>query len=196
MAENPVDRRTLTKGVLWSVPVVVVASPAPAIAASPTPELTVSGRGSWNRTWDDTQTDGYRTFKFYTVPDGSSAPGPGICIKNSTSSMEISRAMVTYYVPYTENIIFYTGQPGRNGWSSLTADYARGTEYYLGTTYFPFTTVYTGSITAQDGQTCFPGFGFESQQGVNSSGYFFANHTVVVDGRTLAARFGPIVMTQ
>ena len=171
MSSTPFDRRHLAKGAIWSVPVVAIANAAPATAASPTPQLKVSGRGSWNLWWDSTFVDGYRSFKLYsTVPDGL-APAPGFCVENSKASTQIANASVTYYLPYYSSLTFSARNgPGFNSWSRLSRDSSKSNKYYNGVTYYAYTTVYTGGITAQNGTTCLPTFGFESNDNLSSTG--------------------------
>ena len=194
MGNESINRRHLAKGAIWSVPVVAVVSAAPATAASPSPQLEVSGRGTWNLSWNSSRVDGYRSFKLFSTVPGGTAPGPGFCVTNSTTATQISNASVTYYLPDSSLNFSASDGPGFNGWSRLTRDISKGTKYFDGDTYYPYTSVYTGGITAKNGTTCFPVFGFESDDYVSSTGYFFADHSVLLNGKATSANFGPVEM--
>lgn len=189
-----VKRRTLAKGAIWSIPVVAVASAAPAFAASPQPTLSAAGRGTWNLTWYTERVDNYQSFKLFSTIPGNTSPGQGFCVLNSTTSSAISNASVTYYLPYYDLRFSAQNGPGFNGWSQLSRDSSKNNKYYRSVTYYAYTSVYSGGITAKNGTTCFPSFGFESNDGLNTSGYFFVDHSVLVNGSTLDANYGPVQM--
>lgn len=194
MGNESIDRRHLAKGAIWSVPVVAVVSAAPATAASPSPQLQASGRGTWNLTWYTERVDNFQSFKLFSTTPGSTTPGQGFCVLNSTTSTQISNASVTYYLPYYDLTFSAQNGPGFNGWSRLSRDYGKGNKSYRNITYYAYTSVYSGGITARNGTTCFPAFGFESNDGLDSSGYFFVDHSVLVNGNTLTANYGPVQM--
>ena len=194
MDNEQINRRRLATGALWSVPVVAVASAAPATAASPSPELKAAGRGTWNLAWYTERVDNYRSFKLFSTTPGSSTPGPGFCVANTKTFMQISDASVTYYLPYYDLTFSAQNGPGFNGWSRLSRDSTKSSKFYQNITYYAYTSVYSGGITARNGTTCFPAFGFESNDGLITSGYFFVDHSVLVDGNTLLDPYGPVRM--
>ena len=195
MGSVGIDRRQLAKGAAWSIPVVAVVTAAPAMAASPMPQLNTSGRATWNLTWYTERVDNYQSFKLFSTTPGTNVPGRGFCVLNTNSSTQISNAAVTYYLPYYSSLTFSAQNgPGFNGWSRLSRDSSKSNKYFNGVTYYAYTTVYTGGVTAQDGTTCLPSFGFESNDNLSSTGYFFVDHSVLVNGNTLRANFGPVTM--
>ena len=191
--DSDIDRRRLAKGVAWSVPVIVAASVAPAVAASPMPTLSVSGRRTYNRAWYTENLDYRENYKLFSTPPLSSRPGQGFCIQNSKSSTDIQNARVTYHLPYYD-LRFVSAGPGANGWSVLSRDYSVGNKSYNGITYYAYTTEYRGGLTPQDGTTCLPSYGFESNGPLDSTGYFFVDHTVQVNGQTLRVDAGRVAM--
>ncbi len=194
MGSVGIDRRQLAKGAAWSIPVVAVVTAAPAMAASPMPQLNTSGRATWNLTWYTERVDNYQSFKLFSTAPGSNVPGQGFCVLNTKSSTQISNAAVTYYLPYYDLTFSAQNGPGFNGWSRLSRDSSKSNKYFNGVTYYAYTTVYTGGVTAQNGTTCLPSFGFESNDNLRTSGYFFVDHSVLVNGSTLRADFGPVNM--
>ncbi|MDO4919091.1 hypothetical protein [Kocuria sp.] len=192
MEPAPINRRTLAKGAVWSVPVVAMASAAPAVAASAAPELRPSGRFSYNQGWGSTQTDNSTAYKVFSTASGGTTPASGFCILNTNTSMSISNAAVTYYFPLS-NLTFSTeGGPGANGWSLMTRDTTKSTKSYNGVTYYPYTSRYTAAVTARTSTTCFPVYGFQSSSTSTRASYIYVDHSVVVDGQTLTANFGPL----
>lgn len=194
MGSVGIDRRQLAKGAAWSIPVVAVVTAAPAMAASPMPQLNTSGRATWNLTWYTERVDNYQSFKLFSTTPGSNVPGQGFCVVNTNSSTQISNAAVTYYLPYYDLTFSAQNGPGFNGWSRLSRDSSKSNKYFNGVTYYAYTTVYTGGVTAQNGTTCLPSFGFESNDNLRTSGYFFVDHSVLVNGSTLRANYGPVTM--
>ena len=184
--DSDIDRRRLAKGVAWSVPVIVAASVAPAVAASPALSFGGSGRVTYNRSWRMEYIDNSTDFKLFSTPAGTSQPGQGICVYNTNSSMKITNAKVTYYLPYSTTLRFTapSAGPGANGWSMLTRDATQLSKYYNGVYYYAYTTTYTGPVTAQNGTTCLPSYGFESNSGVSYTGFFHVAQSVQVDGQT------------
>lgn len=192
--DSDIDRRRLAKGVAWSLPVIVAASAAPAVAASPTPTLSVYGRATYNLSWYPEYVDGSRTFKLFTTTQGSSRPGPSFCIQDTRASSDIANAKITYHLPYYD-LRFSSAGPGSNGWSVLSRDYSVGNRYYNGATYYAYTTEYRGTITPRDGATCLPSYGFESNGPLNPyKYYFFVDHSVEVNGQTPHVSAGPVEM--
>lgn len=196
MDNAQVDRRRLAKGVAWSVPVIVAASVAPAAAASPALSFKGSGRVTYNRSWRTEYIDNSTDFKLFSTPSGSSQPGQGICLYNTKSSMKITNAKVTYYLPYSTTLRFGapSAGPGANGWSLLTRDTTLPSKLYNGVPYYAYTTTYTGAVTAQNGTTCLPAYGFESNSGVSYTGLFHVAQSVQVDGRTLTDNHDAVKM--
>lgn len=197
MIDSTISRRTLAKGAAWTIPAVTVAaaSPAAAVSGQP-PALKVAGRVTWNEEWYTEDIDNYQNFKvFSTGGGGSTVPGSGYCVSNTTTSTVITNFTATFYLPYESGLTFVAGPGGQGGWSTLRRDTSKTSKRYNGVTYYAYTTTYTGTIKAAGGQTCLPGFQFESPDNVDSTGYFFVDNSAVVDKNLLTANYGPISMS-
>ena len=181
---------------VWSLPVIAASAAAPALAASPVPTLSVAGRGSWNLDFYTGVYDNRRSIKFYSIIPGTATPGQGFCVDNTRTTTRLTDASVTYYVTADVSLYFNPRlSTGTSGWSNLSADTSKSPKYYNGDYYYPFTTRYTGSISAKNGSTCFPAYAFESQTGVATRGLFYVEHTVTADGNVLTANYDRVPMS-
>lgn len=143
------SRRTLVKGIAWSTPIVVTASPTPAIAASPQISLTMGTYSGWNKT-------AYRLFNRCTsgsnlVWDGRaqnsdvrlgapSTNSASIYLRDADSTTQVTAVTVSVWVPVPNlTWVVYGGQP----WTAPTR--TGSTTVYSGRTYYEYRSTYTGT---------------------------------------------------
>lgn len=112
-----------------------------------------------------------------SLKPASQPPGPGVVIKDTTTSTKIGEVTMTWWSASNE-LNFHTVDKYHNpGWSNLVADPSKGTQQYTHNgvtyTYYPYTTTYTGSITAENGVTRLPIYTFETDK------QFFPNEGVM-----------------
>lgn len=191
MPKTQLSRRGLAKGAAWSIPAITVASSAPALAASPLPpQMHNYFYVSYNEDQDgniDDSTD----FKFYSIVPGSTDPGPGFYVDNTTTSTTITNASVTVYLP--QSGLTWTNEGG-SGWTTPTADATKATKSYNGQIYYPYTIRYTGTIAAQNGTTYLPAYSFESNDSVHNTQYFYGDWSASVNGKVQTTSKGPATM--
>lgn len=192
VADEVLTRRSVARGLAWTAPVVAVAAAAPAMAASPTPELVVAGRVTWNRSWVSEAIDNTQGYKVFSTRSGSTYPGAGYGVVNTTPSSTLSNFTVTFYL--ADYGVSFGRHPsyGDAAWTTLSRDYSKATKSYRGYTFYPYTTTYTGSISARQGTTSAPPFAFTSYGGRQYTPGYFVDNSVVVGGRTIVGNYGPI----
>lgn len=188
------SRRTLTRGAAWSLPALTVAGAAPAVAASSTtpPALGVAGRVTYNAAWNTENPDGTRSYKVFSTLPGTTTPGAGYRVTNTTTSTTITNYSVTYYLP-ASNLTFSQGPSSNAGWSLLSRDTSKATKSYNGYTYYAYTSTYTSAITAVNGTTTLPIFEFQSQNNTsNSTSLYYVDNSAIINGTLQTANYGPI----
>lgn len=192
---SSVSRRILVKGTCWAAPVISIAATAPAVAASPVPKLAVSGRATWNKTWYPEAADpnNYQNYKIFSTISGTTTPGNGYCVNNTSSLTTIQDFVVTFYLP-DSSMSFSSGPAGTNGWSTLTRDTSLASKSYNSKTYYAYTTRYAGTIKATNGNTCLPPFEFQSTNYRASTGYFYVDNSALIDGVKQVGNYGPLAL--
>lgn len=193
-SSSSISRRSLSRGAAWAVPAITVAAASPAIAASTTtpPALGVAGRVTYNASWNTENPDGTNSYKVFSTIPGTTTPGAGYRVTNTTTSTTITNYTVTYYLP-TSSLSFSTGPSSNAGWSLLSRDTTKASKTYNGYTYYAYTTRYTPAITAVNGTTTLPIFEFQSQSGTsNPTALYYVDNSAVINGTTQIANYGPI----
>lgn len=194
MSKKTINRRSVAKGAAWAAHVIIGTSTIPAYAVSPQPQINPNGRITWNYSWYPETVNNYYNFKVFTTNANDYKPGPSMCVDNTKSGQVLSQYVATFYLP-NNGSVFSAGQYGTGGWSLLTQDTSKPVRYYNGVAYYPYTTVYNGSITAGGSKTCFPAFSFISQNGRDYAKDYYVYNSVLVDGKKLEGNYGPIPIT-
>lgn len=159
---TPVSRRTLSRGLAWSVPAVAVAAPARAMAASPIPGLNgwvQVGRaceGYWEWSW------GWQLrYRINLRIDGTGgqlfphSDGFGLYVLNTNPSSTVTGAKITFYYPNPPaGNVTWTRVGGNQQWSVPTLD--AGALPKPG--YAAYTTNFTGTWTHTPASGSTPAF--------------------------------------
>ncbi|AMS06093.1 hypothetical protein DUY81_16130 [Acidipropionibacterium acidipropionici] len=146
MSEPPVQRvsrRNVVKGAAWAAPAVLMASAAPAFAASTPPNTSINGVITVTGRCDTGH--GYLDYDTRSDPDG-------LYIDNTPTSTTITNATVVFFV--TVKNVNWTTLDGNVGWSTPVDN--GETIQIGGTPYYGYTSTYTGTIVATDGTTKLP----------------------------------------
>ncbi|WP_326503278.1 hypothetical protein [Rothia nasimurium] len=197
MATTNSNRRTLIKGAAWAAPAVLATSTIPSYAASTQPpRLNPGAFISYNAHWESagSRIDNTRTYKIYTYSGGRSVATPGgssMCLLDTRQGQTVTNYTATFYLALS-NLVFSAGPYGSNGWTPLTRDTSKANRTIGGITYYAYTTVYSGPVTATAGSTCLPSFSFISGTGMRTSDRFYVDNSVQVDGQLIEGSYGPI----
>lgn len=136
------NRRTIVKGMAWTVPAVTVVGVAPAFAASPEPGLNgwvIISRSQRRGNWPNyrytcyVHYDGYRDNATYHT-DGTRL---GLWVFDATIA-QVSAIKITFHLPY--QVDEWQAEDGNIGWSVPVAD---GTQ----DGFYRYTSFYSGSMT-------------------------------------------------
>lgn len=190
------SRRSVGKGVAWAIPAVTVFGAAPAIAASPgapQPNVVVSDRTTYNSAWYSEATETTNNYKFFSTTPGSTVPGEGVGVQNTTATTTVTDITITIYLP-TPDAVFFAGPEGAAGWTTLAYNGSIAPKSFNGDTYYPYTTTYTQSLPSQPGSMFAQPFSFESQDNLPYTGAFFEDVSMVVDGQPWSDQAGPLAI--
>lgn len=147
-SQAPIRRRTITKGLAWSVPTVAAVAAAPVVSASPIPERGLDGwvqlgrqctyEGTWP--WGDYVT-------VIEIDGRGSYPDRGLWVFTQQGDMPAS-AKVTFWFQY--NNLTFSG--GGSGWSALARD-SDMDSYRPVAGYYAYSATYNGTWTDNPGTT-------------------------------------------
>lgn len=141
-AGTGVRRRTVVRGAAWAVPAVVVATSAPAFAASPVPPGGLDG-------WVELQRrcgDGGRGPTQLTIDGAGNYPDRGLWVFVSPAGPTPSNATITFYLQSSG--LTFSNSSG-TGWSNLVR--ASGLDSTAPASgYYAYQTTYTGTWTYTD----------------------------------------------
>lgn len=141
-SQAPIRRRTITKGLAWSVPTVAAVAAAPVVSASPIPERGLDGWVQLRRqcTWGGTVIE---------IDGRGSYPDRGLWVFTQPGDVPAS-AKVTFWFQY--NNLTFSGGGGGNGWSTLTRDLAMDSNPPA-PGYYAYSATYNGTWTEYPGTT-------------------------------------------
>lgn len=187
---KPVGRRTIAKGMAWSVPAIAVAAPAPAAAAS---LQIVPGINGWNQHYYTGDRSCNHQIRVDSLPsEGGSTPDGapwGLYIYDVISgTTTITNARITYWIRGNTNVSWAT----QDGHSSCWGSPVQGTSQTKddGQTYTPYTWTYgcpinSGSVSP-DGRLYLQRFHmrarFSLADRICNEVCFWAQRHVTVDG--------------
>ena len=199
-----VTRRTLTRGVAWATPVIVVGAAASAHAASPGPPE--PGLQGWVRVTKncrnnnddmDLTIDGHVDGTRYPVP-----PGYGLYVFNTSGTTVLTNAKSTFYYPSSLGTISWAAGGNNGNWSVPSVDpsvpaisgyTAYSTTYSGSWTYHgpPENPTYTIANTVPHfTATVTPGRRMCGDGGLS----LYARRAVTVDGTEVAFVRGPVAL--
>ena len=140
-AGTGVRRRTVVRGAAWAVPAVVVATSAPAFAASPVPPGGLDGWVLLQR-----RCDGDRGPTQLTIDGAGNYPDRGLWVFVSPRGPAPSNATITFYLQSSG--LTFSNSSG-TGWSNLVR--ASGLDSTAPANgYYAYQTTYTGTWTYTD----------------------------------------------
>lgn len=140
-AGTGVRRRTVVRGAAWAVPAVVVATSAPAFAASPVPPGGLDGWVELEKRCDDR-----RGPTRLTVDGTGSYPNRGLWVFVTPAGPTPSNATIIFYLQ--SSTLTFSNSSG-TGWSNLVR--ASGLDTTAPATgYYAYQTTYTGAWTYFD----------------------------------------------
>lgn len=179
-------RRQLVQGAAWSVPVVALASAAPAHAASPIPLRGMNGWVLLTRQSCTFSIDGRGNFT------GGGSSDRGIWTFVDDPDAEITGGVITFF--FNRSNLSFSG--GSNGWSALVRDTAKDAQAPA-TGYYAYTTTYNGGwrYEARYGAwvaTGQPYFTSTIPSRCNDGIRGYARRTLTVNGETVTFTRGPV----
>lgn len=149
------SRRTLAHGAAWAVPVVTVASAAPAIAASRVGMTHVTSYNwySNNAPWCAANRDG--------LSIDTTSTGTGATFTDSRTTMVFTN--VYCYFWFARNDLTFTAGTGNSGCWTAPAYDGTSAVNTAGVTMYRYRTNYTCPITAVNGTTTLQAYNFHTQ---------------------------------
>lgn len=118
---------------------------------------------------------------------------PGNCVNDTQAGDTLTSYTMTIWWP--DNTLTWSAGPGNTG--AYSTPVATGTTQDVnGTTYYGYTSTWTGSIISSGGQVCTPAFAFESTS-VGTAGEYYqylVDFTATLNGSPLTASYGPLDM--
>lgn len=183
---DALKRRTIVKGMAWTVPVVTMATATPAFAASPIPPNGLNGWVNLEKscTYDHFTINGQGNF----TGGGDNDRGIWVWVNDPTAT--ISGAKITFF--FAQSNLTWTNSS--TGWSGLTRTPADDDPSLPG--FYAYTTTYTLNTwtwNAQHGAWVANGQPFfrRSLSGCPTV-TAYARRTVTVNGETVSFRRGPV----
>lgn len=177
---NP-TRRTLVRGVAWSVPAIAVAGAAPAMAASIPPR----GLNGWVQL--EKRCDEAR----FNINGAGSYPDRGIWVFVNDPTATISGAEIIFY--FADSTLTWTNSSGP-GWTNLTR-YAAG-DGLAPAGFYAYRTSYSGGWTYNATDEVHVAnndpYWYRVLSGCPDSICAYARRTVTVNGETISFLRGPV----
>ncbi|ROZ63028.1 hypothetical protein EDL96_07925 [Kocuria soli] len=186
-----VSRRTVVRNVMWTTPVVVAATAAPAYAASPSEELGLQGWVSVAKSCSSTTQGSVVTI------DATSGryPDRGLWVIGGDGDSTVTSASLTVYLSSSLGTIPWSARAGNTGWSVPVVDASAPRR----AGYTAYTTRYSGTwrhdpannVLLSVGQPRFSGR-LPSYTACAQDLSVYSYRKATVDGRTYEIRRGPV----
>lgn len=156
-------RRTLTRGIAWSVPALAATTAAPAFAVSVDPSnVKLSRYTNYTAPASGCANSGYKV-----VLDGTSQGSSGVTITNANSIAATVTGLYTVFLSTKKDLTF-TANSGYTKWSNPVATGV--TQVINGTTHYQYRSNYSDSVTIAANSTAYVLYSFTSSCTTGTTG--------------------------